>query len=278
MSNNNTMGNLLLITGENVKEKISRYFRAMEEGGEEIIFDFAKVLPLENVEDIGERQARWGANENADNAQFHAAKKNDPTDLIPDKLYFNSTAVVPKIIERLAQLYPEWDIDYIYADDWAETVGCYTYRKGAQVEHEEMPYRSVEAIDHFSWIWGRRDNFTWCNLLKRYVGEDESPAMRLLPRIEKDFDEYHRTEMKRPKTEIFNNSFKNGFILEMKNYLTGILENDEWAERLLKCKENILLGLYAYKMNNVGTSEDVEDKEYVCEGWLEQQKRAEFEM
>lgn len=147
MSNHNTMGNLLLITGESVKEKISQYFSQEEEGSEEIIFDFAKVILVKNAEDMEECQAKWGVNENAGSTQFHATKKDKPAYLMPNKLYFNSTAVVPKVVERLAQLHPEWDIDYIYADDWAENVGCYTYREGKQTEHEEMSYRSEEAID-----------------------------------------------------------------------------------------------------------------------------------
>ena len=280
MSKQDTMGNLLFITGKDVKEKITQYFSLDPDNNGEIIFDFNKVIPVEDTENEQECLEKWGTIRNSSSTQFHTVGEENP-DNLSDKLYFNSHDKVPKIIQRLSELHPDWEIEYEYAGEWAETAGRYEYREGKETDNITHDYRSDEAIDTFSEVWGRRDNFEWCSKLFRYVGTDEKASIRLLPRVEKDyFDYYKREVMGASKNIIFANSYKNSFVYGLKNYLLDMPENEEFATGLLKTEGNLFDALYYYKMGLVGTSKEQEEMRDFCADWLGiyQQLKAEMEM
>lgn len=280
MSKQDTMGNLLFITGKDVKEKITQYFSPNPDNNGEIIFDFNKVIPVNDVNDEQECYEKWGTIHNSSSAQFHAVGTETPKNLT-DRLYFNSHDKVPKIIRKLAELHPDWEIEYEYAEEWAENVGCFQKDKGGKWYETKYDYRSNETIEIFEEIWGNSDKFEWCSKLFRYVGTDEKASIRLLPRVEKDYFEYYKREIvESSKSVLFSNSWKNNFIYQLKNYLLDMPENEELATGLLKTEGNLFDALYYYKMSVAGTSREQEEMRDFCEDWfgMYQEAQAEIEM
>lgn len=280
MPKQDTMGNLVFITGKGVKEKIAQYFSPDPDNDGEIIFDFNKVVPVKDTENEQECLEKWGTIRNSSSTQFHTVGEENPKNLT-NRLYFNSHDKVPKIIRRLAELHPDWKIEYEYAEECAERAGCFEkneYGKWTEYIHH---YRSNEAIETFVEIWGNRDRFEWCNKLFRYVGIDEKASIRLLPRVEKDYYEYYKREVGESSNEVlFEHSWRNHFIYQLKNYLLDMPENEEFATALLKTKGNLFDSLYQYKMCVLGTSDEQDGLSDFCDDWLGtyQQLKAEMEM
>lgn len=280
MPKEDTIGNLLYIRGEGVKDKILQYFSPDPDSDDGVMFDFNKLIHVEDMENQEECTEKWGTTRNSSGMVFHSIGVEHPYNT-RDKLYFNSQDIVPKVIERLSQLHPDWEIEYEYSDDWAKSTGCFYYKGGKQTEEKEYEYRSDCAIETFCEIWGRRDNFEWCYTLARYIGEDESAEKRLLPRVEKDYQEYYKREVGQPNTALFANSLKNSFVYRLKNYLLDMPENEtlnnELATELLKVKGNIFDELYNFKMGCIGTSADREEMESICDDWCGAHKQAKTE-
>ena len=109
---------------------------------------------------------------------------------------------LPKVIQRLAELHPDWEIEYEYAEEWAESAGCFEKEDDGMWYETKRDYRSSEAIETFCEIWGRSEDFEWCSQLSRYVGVDEKASIRLLPRVEKDYYEYYKREVEGSSKEM----------------------------------------------------------------------------
>ena len=277
MPKQDRMGNLLFITGKGIKEEMAQYFSPDPDNNGEIIFDFNKVIPVEDIENEQECLEKWGTIRNSSDTQFHAVGEEKPRNLT-DRLYFNSHDKVPKVIQRLAELHPDWEIEYEYAEEWAESAGRFEKEDDGTWYETKHDYRSSEAIETFCEIWGRSEDFEWCSQLSRYVGVDEKASTRLLPRVEKDYYEYYKREVEESSNEmLFEHSWKNHFIYQLKNYLLEMPENEGFAEALLKTRGNLFDSLYNYKMCVLGTSDEQDGLSDFCDDWFGTYKQAQAE-
>ncbi len=163
-----TMGNMLSILGENARETIESLLTPDADNPEEKLFDFSKIIPVNNVNDENECMEKWGVSRNASNTQFYYEGEGvNPAQA--NLIYFDSHDVVPKVIEELAKQHPELYISYEYCDEDCECAGVKKYTNGIEQEGCEYEHRGEEMISAFHNLWGRYDDFVWDNKQGKYV-------------------------------------------------------------------------------------------------------------
>ena len=99
MPKQDRMGNLLFITGKGIKEEMAQYFSPDPDNNGEIIFDFNKVIPVEDIENEQECLEKWGTIRNSSDTQFHAVGEEKPRNLRPLKLI--KSIPTPKNIKKI---------------------------------------------------------------------------------------------------------------------------------------------------------------------------------
>lgn len=164
----NTMGNMLSILGDNARETIETLLSPDPDNPEEKVFDFSKIIPVNNPEDERECMEKWGVSRNANNTQYYYEGEGvNPAQA--NLIYFDSHDVVPRVIEELARQHPELYISYEYCDEDCEKAGVKTFTNGLEQEGCEYEHRGHEMISAFHNLWGRYDDFVWDSKKNKYI-------------------------------------------------------------------------------------------------------------
>lgn len=170
---NDTMGNLLSITGDDnaaIKKYIESILKADPESDGDKVIDFAKIIPVKDEHDEQECLKKWGTIRGASNTQiFYEGECNPPK--LGNLIYFDSHDTVEKIAQAISEAQPDFSVRYEYCDNSATVAGYQVYYCGNEVESEEYEQLSQDAITLYRELWGD-GGFVYDEKQKKYVSAE----------------------------------------------------------------------------------------------------------
>ena len=153
---NNTMGNLLSISGDYnaiIKEYIESIIKTDHEIDEENIIDFSKIVYVNDEQNEQECFDKWGTIQAASNTQiFFDGEGNPPA--LGNLIYFDTHDRVEKIAQAISKVQPNFRVRYEYCDNSATLAGHKVFYGGNEIESEEYESLSQDAIMLYREIWG----------------------------------------------------------------------------------------------------------------------------
>lgn len=167
---NDTMGNLLSITGDDnaaIKIFIESILKPDPESDGDNVIDFAKIIPVKDENDETECLEKWGTIRGASNTQVYFEGEGNPPTL-GNLIYFDSHDTVEKIAQAISEAQPDFSVRYEYCDNSATVAGYKVFYVGNEAEGEEYEKRSQDAIILYREIWGD-GGFVYDEEQKKYI-------------------------------------------------------------------------------------------------------------
>lgn len=167
---NDTMGNLLSITGDDnaaIKKFIESILKPDPESDGDNVIDFAKIIPVKDENDETECLEKWGTIRGASNTQVYFEGEGNPPTL-GNLIYFDSHDTVEKIAQAISEAQPDFSVRYEYCDNSATVAGYKVFYVGNEAEGEEYEKRSQDAIILYREIWGD-GGFVYDEEQKKYI-------------------------------------------------------------------------------------------------------------
>lgn len=171
---NNTMGNLLSITGDynaKIKEYIESIITADPESDGDEIIDFAKIIDVNDEHDEQECLDKWGTKNAATNTQIVFEGDGNPP-VLGNLIYFDTNNTVGKIAQAISKAQPQFRVRYEYCDNSATIAGHKVFYGGNEIESEEYEELSQDAIILYRELWGD-GGFVYDEKQKKYIAEAE---------------------------------------------------------------------------------------------------------
>lgn len=170
---NDTMGNLLTITGDynaKIKDYIESIIKADPESDGDNVIDFAKIVHVNDEHNAQECLEKWGTIFAASNTQiFFESERKPPT--LGNLIYFDSHDTIEKIAQAISKAQPKFRVKYEYCDNSAMVAGYKVYYDGNEVESEEYESLSQDAIMIYRELWGD-GGFVYDDKQKKYMSAE----------------------------------------------------------------------------------------------------------
>lgn len=167
---NDTMGNLLSITGDDnaaIKKYIESILKPDPESDGDKVIDFAKIIPVKDESDETECLEKWGTIRGASSTQVYFEGEGNPPKL-GNLIYFDSHDTVEKIAQAISEAQPDFSVRYEYCDNSATVAGYKVFYCGNEAEGEEYEKRSQDAITLYRELWGD-GGFVYDEEQKKYI-------------------------------------------------------------------------------------------------------------
>ena len=167
---NDTMGNLLSITGDDnaaIKKYIESILKPDSESDGDKVIDFAKIIHVDDESDETECLEKWGTIRGASNTQVYFEGEGNPPTL-GNLIYFDSHDTVEKIAQAISEAQPDFSVRYEYCDNSAAVAGYKVFYVGNEAEGEEYEKRSQDAIILYRELWGD-GGFVYDEKQKKYI-------------------------------------------------------------------------------------------------------------
>ena len=167
---NDTMGNLLSITGDDnaaIKKYIESILKPDSESDADKVIDFAKIIHVDDESDETECLEKWGTIRGASNTQVYFEGEGNPPTL-GNLIYFDSHDTVEKIAQAISEAQPDFSVRYEYCDNPATVAGYKVFYGGNEAEGEEYEKRSQDAIILYRELWGD-GGFVYDEEKKKYI-------------------------------------------------------------------------------------------------------------
>lgn len=167
---NDTMGNLLTVTGDDnaaIKKYIESILKPDPESDGDKVIDFAKIIHVDDENDETECLEKWGTIRGASNTQVYFEGEGNPPTL-GNLIYFDSHDTVEKIAQAISEAQPDFSVRYEYCDNSATVAGYKVFYVGNEAEGEEYEKRSQDAITLYRELWGD-GGFVYDEEQKKYI-------------------------------------------------------------------------------------------------------------
>ena len=170
---NNTMGNLLTITGDynsKIKEYIESIVKADSESEGDVIINFSKIVYVNDEYNVQECLEKWGTIKTASNTQIFFEGEGEPP-VVGNLIYFDTHNTVEKIAQAISKAQPNFRVRYEYCDNSATNAGHKIFYGGNEIESEDYERFSQDAITLYREIWGD-GGFVYDEKQKKYMSAE----------------------------------------------------------------------------------------------------------